>query len=73
MPEAKETRKQMITTKEQYEAFYVSNDVEPTMTYKEYLHYNLRKLQGSTEPSSEALIEAIEDMLESLEKKDVQR
>jgi len=63
----------MITTKEQYEAFYVSNDVTPKMTYKEYLFYNLNKLQGSTEPSAEALIEAIHDMLESLEKQDVQR
>jgi hypothetical protein len=59
--------KQMITTKEQYEAFYVSNDVKPNMTYEEYLHYNLRKLQASTEPTAEALIEEIEDKLKSLE------
>jgi hypothetical protein len=59
--------KQMITTKEQYEDFYVSNDVKPNMTYEEYLHYNLRKLQASTEPTAEALIEEIEDKLKSLE------
>lgn len=57
----------MITTKEQYEDFYVSNDVKPNMTYEEYLHYNLRKLQASTEPTAEALIEEIEDKLKSLE------
>jgi len=63
----------MITTEKQYTDFYLDNDIEPKMNYEEYLHYNLRKLQASTEPTAEALIEEIEDMLESLEKQDVQR
>ena len=63
----------MITTEKQYTDFYLDNDIEPKMNYEEYLHYNLRKLQASTEPTAEALIEEIEDKLKSLEKQDVQR